>query len=278
MRVGSAGRVLAGSSCRPNPINDSSGVRAVKAAWGNGTVSGSAAIGPNAQLAPDFLSTLRATIERYNGFAASGVDLDFHRGAAPIEPAWQGPSQGGPNRTMYPLAKTGPYHAILLGAATLDTADLSMLEEIEGRPSPTYSGTRGLAELVMLSGTEPYRTRSRARFELILHASQDPDLNATMTAYGIRFYELARDVVARWYDGHDLLATAIGLVAAIPGLVAIAGVTHPFSNRIVPTDCPDGGLVQDHRTGISKARVIPEISPRNEVEAECRNKTRVGEK
>lgn len=102
-----------------------------------------------------------------------------------------------------------------------------MLEEIEGRPSPTYSGTRGLAELVMLSGTEPYRTRSRARFELILHASQDPDLDATMTAYGVRFYELARDVVARWYDGHDLPATAIE-ERAVTVLTFISGVIVSF--------------------------------------------------
>ena len=86
-----------------------------------GRQSGGAAIGPYERLAPDFLPSLEATIQRFNGFAETGVDLDFHRGEAPIQPAWQGPSRNGPNRTMFPLASTGPYYALLLGAATLDT-------------------------------------------------------------------------------------------------------------------------------------------------------------
>jgi glycine/D-amino acid oxidase-like deaminating enzyme len=74
------------------------------------------------QLTPDFVATLRATIDRFNGFATSGKDLDFQRGETPIEQAWQGPSRSTTgNRTMYPLSTRGPYYAILLGAATLDT-------------------------------------------------------------------------------------------------------------------------------------------------------------
>lgn len=109
----------------------------------------------------------------------------------------------------------------------LDLADLSMMEEIEGRSDVTYSGTRGLAELVMLSGTEPYRTRSRARFELILHASQAPELDATITSYGIRFYALARDVVARWYEGRDVAPAAIE-ERAVMVLTFISGVIVSF--------------------------------------------------
>jgi 3-oxosteroid 1-dehydrogenase len=86
-----------------------------------GRQSGSAAVGPDVRLAPDFVPNLRATIQRFNGFAESGADLDFHRGETPIQPAWQGPSRNGPNRTMSPIAPTGPYYALLLGAATLDT-------------------------------------------------------------------------------------------------------------------------------------------------------------
>lgn len=80
-----------------------------------------AAVGPDVRLAADFTANLRATVERFNGFARTGVDLDFHRGETPIEPAWQGPSRGAPNRTMTPLAEAGPYHALLLGAGVLDT-------------------------------------------------------------------------------------------------------------------------------------------------------------
>lgn len=86
-----------------------------------GRRSGTAVVGPDVKLAPDFVATLRATLERFNAMAAVGVDADFHRGEAPIEPAWQGPSRGGPNRTMYPLDLHGPLYAIPLGAALLDT-------------------------------------------------------------------------------------------------------------------------------------------------------------
>jgi succinate dehydrogenase/fumarate reductase flavoprotein subunit len=81
----------------------------------------SAAIGPDVRLAPDFAATLAATLARFADFARTGKDLDFHRGETPIELAWQGPSRGGPNRTMHALSETGPYHAMLLGAGLLDT-------------------------------------------------------------------------------------------------------------------------------------------------------------
>ncbi len=87
----------------------------------HGTRGLTAAVGET-RLAPDFVTTLRDTITRFNGFAQSGKDLDFQRGETPIEQAWQGPSRSTTgNRTLYPLAGSGPYYAILLGAATLDT-------------------------------------------------------------------------------------------------------------------------------------------------------------
>ena len=86
-----------------------------------GRRAGTAEVGPGVRLAPDFAAQLRATIARFNGFAASGVDEDFHRGETPIQPAWQGPSRGAPNRTMTPIDLGGPLYAIPLGAALLDT-------------------------------------------------------------------------------------------------------------------------------------------------------------
>jgi 3-oxosteroid 1-dehydrogenase len=84
-----------------------------------GRRAGSAAV--DVQLAPDFVPALRATLERFNQHAVTGVDPDFHRGETPIQQAWQGPSRGAPNRTMHPLSLEGPFYAILLGAALLDT-------------------------------------------------------------------------------------------------------------------------------------------------------------
>ena len=68
----------------------------------------SSAIVPGVRLAPDFVPSLRATIQRFNTFAASGVDVDFHRGETPMEKAWQGPTRSTTgNRTMYPLTLDG---------------------------------------------------------------------------------------------------------------------------------------------------------------------------
>jgi succinate dehydrogenase/fumarate reductase flavoprotein subunit len=74
------------------------------------------------RLAPDFAAKLAATIERFNEFARTGRDLDFGRGDAPGERGYSvlGLTRG-VNRTMYPFADTGPYHAVLIGASGFDT-------------------------------------------------------------------------------------------------------------------------------------------------------------
>ena len=75
-----------------------------------------------ARLAPDFAANLAATIARFNEFAKAGHDLDFGRGEAPAEHGYSvmGLTRG-VNRTMYPFADSGPYYAVLLGAAGFDT-------------------------------------------------------------------------------------------------------------------------------------------------------------
>lgn len=83
------------------------------------------------ELDSTFAETLHRTVERYNGFAVSGLDEDFARGEfaydrewttfPPLVPGVEWPPPGSKNITMYPLSPTGPYHAIILGAGTLDT-------------------------------------------------------------------------------------------------------------------------------------------------------------
>ena len=78
-------------------------------------------------LDPQFADTLGGTIERFNGFAKAGDDLDFHRGEVASELFFHGfytaPGHRNehPNPTMQPLAKQGPYYAIILAAGVLDT-------------------------------------------------------------------------------------------------------------------------------------------------------------
>jgi hypothetical protein len=83
------------------------------------------------QLDNGFGENLKKTVARFNEFANIGVDADFHRGEyaydrewstfPPTVPGVQWSPKDSKNYTMYPLSSNGPYHAIILGAGTLDT-------------------------------------------------------------------------------------------------------------------------------------------------------------
>ena len=83
-------------------------------------------------LAPSFVDNLHATISRFNGFARSGDDQDFHRGDAAYDNEWhlvfspmrtdtEWAPNTGPSVTMHPFRDAGPYYAIILAAGALDT-------------------------------------------------------------------------------------------------------------------------------------------------------------
>jgi AcrR family transcriptional regulator len=82
----------------------------------------------------------------------------------------------------------------------IDTGALSMMSELAHDDQAGYSGTLGIARLVMLSGTEPWLTRSRARFELILETRRNADVAARIVDYGQHFYALTRDVIVQWHS------------------------------------------------------------------------------
>ena len=76
------------------------------------------------QIGENFAATLRDTIARFNDFAASGKDRDFHRGERAVELLFNGPtapSPSAPNPTMYPISLDGPFYAALLTGGNLDT-------------------------------------------------------------------------------------------------------------------------------------------------------------
>ncbi|MDF2700489.1 MAG: succinate dehydrogenase/fumarate reductase flavoprotein subunit [Haloplasmataceae bacterium] len=83
------------------------------------------------RLDESFTTGLKETLQRFNEFAKTGKDLDFHRGDyeydrewASIRPTKQGvnwPEDINKNYTMYPLSTTGPYYAAILASSTLDT-------------------------------------------------------------------------------------------------------------------------------------------------------------
>lgn len=83
-------------------------------------------------LAPSFAVNLRNEISRFNDFARTGKDEDFHRGEAAYDSEWhqvfspmradsRWPANNNPSVTMHPLRKEGPYFAIILAAGALDT-------------------------------------------------------------------------------------------------------------------------------------------------------------
>jgi succinate dehydrogenase/fumarate reductase flavoprotein subunit len=75
-------------------------------------------------LAEDFAANLRASIERFNGFAERGVDEDFGRGERAVQQLFNGlvkDEVGRENPTMWPISGAGPYYAALVTGGTLDT-------------------------------------------------------------------------------------------------------------------------------------------------------------
>jgi succinate dehydrogenase/fumarate reductase flavoprotein subunit len=108
-------------------------------------------------LAPDFASALGATVKRFNEFARSGEDSDFHRGRYRYDREWQGyfstmregskqPANDMPNPTMYPIADKGPYYAIILAPGALDTSGGPLINAkaqvlgSDGKPIPGLYG------------------------------------------------------------------------------------------------------------------------------------------
>jgi succinate dehydrogenase/fumarate reductase flavoprotein subunit len=75
------------------------------------------------RLAAGFSESLRLTIDRFNAGAVNGVDPDFARGSSAIELFRNGPARAGndKNPALYPFATEGPYYAIILAPASLDT-------------------------------------------------------------------------------------------------------------------------------------------------------------
>ncbi len=110
----------------------------------------------------------------------------------------------------------------------LDVADLSLLTALADDETSGFSGTAGLARLVMYSNTEPYLTRSRARYELTLHLSREPELAEALLGFVSQFYTLARKVIRDWYPSDSAPAADVIDEQADMVLTFINGVMMSF--------------------------------------------------
>jgi len=101
---------------------------------------------PGLRLADDWVAQAQASIERFDGFARSGVDTDFHRGTTRTQRARSGAPRSDefPNPTMHPFDRSGPWHAVLLVAGTLDTKGGPMIDPHGRMVRPDGSPIDGL--------------------------------------------------------------------------------------------------------------------------------------
>lgn len=109
----------------------------------------------------------------------------------------------------------------------LDIADLSRMTELSGDAAAGFTGTHGLAALVMASNAEPYLTRTRARYELAMHASRESELAASLARFTVRVTDLVRQVIREWHGDTDIAEPIVEEQAAML-MTCINGVMMSF--------------------------------------------------
>ncbi|MGD1172535.1 TetR/AcrR family transcriptional regulator [Mycobacterium seoulense] len=119
-------------------------------------------------------------------------------------------------------------HAAAARVAELDVADFSRMAELAEDPAAQFTGTAGLARIVMYVNSEPWLTRAKARYELALLAGRDPELATTLDESAERLYTLARDVVAQWHPDGSAPDPALVEDQAIATLALINGIMLTF--------------------------------------------------
>lgn len=82
-------------------------------------------------------------------------------------------------------------HAVAERVTELDLVDLAAIAE----SAQHHNGPSVLAQAVFASSLEPGLTRTRARYELLLHSARDPLLMQTIRVTASRFLRLSRTAV-----------------------------------------------------------------------------------
>lgn len=112
--------------------------------------------------------------------------------------------------------------------AELDLADLSLASELSQDHPAEFSGTAGLARIVMYASSEPWLTRAKARYELMLLAPRDPDIAAVLNEAAGKIVTVARAVVAQWHPADSAPDPELAEDQAIATMAFINGVMMTF--------------------------------------------------
>jgi succinate dehydrogenase/fumarate reductase flavoprotein subunit len=74
------------------------------------------------KLSGSFPEDLSDTVERFNGYAETGVDKEFHRGRESASCEWTvSPTNDKPNICMYPIDYEGPLYCLIIAPSLIDT-------------------------------------------------------------------------------------------------------------------------------------------------------------
>jgi hypothetical protein len=130
-----------------------------------------------------------------------------------------------------------------------------MMNELADQ-STQFTGTAGLARIVMYVNSEPWLTRAKARYEFMLLASRDTELATALTESGDRLYALAREVVTQWHPAGTAPDPALIEDQAIATLTFINGVMVTFvaGQPIVEDAERLDRLIQGVIAGVAAAR------------------------
>ncbi len=131
--------------------------------------------------------------------------------------------------SFYYRTRRALVHALAERLTDLDTADLNRMTELRNSDeSCVFSGTAGLASMVMISAREPWLTRTKARYELVLRAGHDPELARTLDMFTVRMHDLARDIVTQWHPSTADPDTALIEEQARATMTFVNGVMVSF--------------------------------------------------
>jgi DNA-binding transcriptional regulator YbjK len=124
--------------------------------------------------------------------------------------------------SFYFRTRAALLRAVAERVAELDLADLqTAADSAADRPSAPSA----LAELVIQSGHGPQLSRTKARYELIMHASRDPALAEALARTTEAFGNLHRNIVARLVPPGTELDTAV--------IDDLSNVTMTFINGLL---------------------------------------------